>query len=72
MPVRGAEYWQAQKIRAELQYKIYVRYKDWIVPTMRIKYGNKIFMITSLINVDTDNHFLEIYATEYVDTHEES
>ena len=71
-PLRGGEYWQAQRIRAESQYKITIRYKDWVVPTMRISFKDKIFRITSVIDVESDGHFMEIYATEYVDTHEEA
>lgn len=71
-PLRGGEYWEAQKIRADLVYKITIRYKDWVTPDMRIRLpGGRLIDITSIIDPSYTHEFLEILGTEHVDTHEE-
>lgn len=71
-PLRGAEYWEAQKVRADEIYKVTIRYKNWLAPDMRVKLPDgRICDITAVIDKDYRHEFLEIHCTEHVDTHSE-
>lgn len=63
-PTRGREYQEAQRVRAELTYKIITRYHKGITPDMIIKFKNRYFNIISVINVREQNVMLEIICTE--------
>lgn len=71
-PLRGAEFWEAQKVRADEYYKITIRWKSWVTPDMRIKlHDGRLLNITGISDPDYTHEYLEILATEYVDTHKE-
>ena len=65
-PVRGREYYDAQKLREEITYKCYIRYLPGITADMYIKYKDKDYNITSVINVNNEDKMLEIYCVENV------
>lgn len=65
-PTTGREYYEAQKIQPELTYKITVRYISGITPDMTIKYKDRIFQITSIINPQEKNEKLEIMCIEKI------
>lgn len=65
-PVRGREYYDAQKIREEVTYKMYCRYLDGITSDLYIRFEGKIFELTSVIDVDMEHKMLEIYAVEKI------
>ena len=63
-PVRGNEYLTYYKDTNSLIYKITIRYRKGIVPSDVIKFRGRKFEITSVINPDEVNHYLEIMCTE--------
>lgn len=65
-PVRGGEYYEAQKLREELTWKIYVRFLPGITADMAIRYKDRMFQIKSVIDVNFRQRTLEIMCTEYV------
>ena len=64
-PVRGAEYYEAAKVRAETTYKCYARYIPGITSNMYLKHKDTMYMIESVIDVDMEHKMLEIYCTEH-------
>lgn len=64
--VRGSEYYEAQKIRNSLTYKITCRYLDGITPEMTITYGTKTMKIETVIDINESHDYLEIQATEII------
>lgn len=71
-PLRGAEYWEAQKVRADEVYKVTIRYQDWVLPDMRMRLPDgRVLDITAVIDPDYRHEYLEVHGTEHVDTHEE-
>lgn len=70
-PLRGKEYWDARRVRADEIFKITIRYVPWVTEDMRIRYKNRFYNITSVADADIRGEFLEIYATEYANTHRE-
>ena len=65
-PTRGREYQEAQRIRPELTYKITTRYHKEVTPDMFIKFKDRFFDITSIINVKERNEMLEIICIEKI------
>jgi SPP1 family predicted phage head-tail adaptor len=64
VPVTGKEYIESQKLRSETTYKIATRYIAGITTDMKIKYGDKIFEIVSVLNLNERNIELQIVAFE--------
>jgi len=63
----GREFYAAQKLNAETTAVFKLRYISGIKPTMRIKYGNKIYQILPPINDVENKHIeLQIAAKEVV------
>ena len=65
-PVRGREYYEAQKLREEVTYKLYCRYLPGITSDLYIRYKDKIYEIISVLDVDMEHKMLEIYCVEKV------
>ena len=47
-------------------HKIRIRYRAEVKPFYRIKYGNKYFSITSIVNINTENRWLDLLCNEVV------
>lgn len=65
-PVRGAEFYEIQKIQSKITHKCYVRYRKGIDPSCHIEYQGKTYSIDSVIDVDMDHKMLEIMCTEHI------
>jgi SPP1 family predicted phage head-tail adaptor len=66
IPKRGTERYQAQQIESELSHTIVLRYRSDVTPQMKVKYGERLFDIESVINVGERNRKMEIEAIEVV------
>lgn len=67
IPVRGKEYISANKIVAEMQYKIITRYRKDIKQSMLIKWQGKELNIKALIDISGKQEHMEILCIEKVD-----
>lgn len=65
-PVRGREYYEAQKIRTDTLYKFTIRYRAGVTPDMQVQYKGRVFEIQNIINPFEENVKLEIMAWEKV------
>lgn len=65
-PLRGKEYFEAQKIVPEMQYKVTTRYRPYIHPSMLIKWGDRELNINSIIDISGREEHMEIMCTEKV------
>jgi len=63
-PLQGREYFSAEQIQSEVTTRIRIRYIDGIKPNMRVKYGDSIFNIKSIINPKYLNVELQLMCTE--------
>lgn len=63
-PVRGREYYEAQRIRTENSYKITTRYHKSLDDSMLIKYQNRTFEIQNIVDPYENHSALEFYCTE--------
>ena len=72
--VRGTEYYEAQRIRPEVTFKITCRYFTFtedgqpreVGPDMRIQYKGKSLKIVDAINIDEEDREYEIHAVEVI------
>ncbi|MFJ5713119.1 phage head closure protein [Neobacillus sp. NPDC093127] len=66
-PLQGREYFWAKQVHAELTIKVTIRYRTEILPSMRIKYGERTLeIIAPPINIDEKNCFLELLCKEVI------
>ena len=65
-PLRGNERYEAQQIQSTLTHKVIMRYRAGIKPQMRILYGNRVFEIEAVIDVDERHKWLELLCSEVV------
>ncbi|MEH7093943.1 phage head closure protein [Neobacillus vireti] len=63
-PISGQEFFSAEKVNAEITHKINMRYLPGLSTNMRIKYGNRYFGISSIINFQERNVLLQIMCKE--------
>jgi len=63
-PLQGREFEYAQQISAETTLKITIRYNSNVTPKYRLKFGTRIFEITSLINPKERNEYLVLMCKE--------
>lgn len=68
MPLTGNELVVQRQVRPTVTHKITTRWASSFtpLPTWRVKYGDRVFHIDGLINVDERNEFWEITATELI------
>lgn len=64
--IAGREYIIANNKGAEMDYRIYTEYTEDVKPTMRVKFGTRVFAIVSVINVDELNRELQLLCKEVV------
>jgi SPP1 family predicted phage head-tail adaptor len=65
-PLRGTERMEGLKLDNEITHKVRIRYRSGIHPKMRIKFGTRYFNMSTPINPDERNIYLEFMATEEV------
>ncbi len=66
-PLSGNRLFQAQQANSQVQGIIRIRYRSNIEPTMRIKQGERIFKILSIINLNEANEELHLLYKEALD-----
>jgi SPP1 family predicted phage head-tail adaptor len=64
--IAGREFIIANNKNAEMDYRIFTEFVEDVKPTMRVKFGARIFAIVSVINVDELNRELQLLCKEVV------
>ena len=65
-PLSGREFLNAQASAAEMSHRIRRRYKAGITPDHRIRFGERLFDINVVINIDERSRELEILVKEAI------
>ena len=60
----GREYFSAQQVQSEVTTQIWLRHLDGIKPTMRVKFGKRLFEILSVLNTQERNISLQLMCKE--------
>jgi SPP1 family predicted phage head-tail adaptor len=63
-PVKSYERFQAMQQAVPVSHKITMRYNAVVDETSRMRYGNRLFEVKEVINVDEADRFLQIRAIE--------
>ncbi len=66
-PISGRERMEAAQVKADITHAITIRYKSDLEEKDRIKWGDRVFHIEGIINVDERDRELQILAKEQVD-----
>lgn len=62
--MRGRERYLARQAQSEVDATVTIRYRDDIVPTMRIAHGSRELQIDSIVRPDDRGRFLELLCRE--------
>lgn len=63
-PLRGREFLLAQNINTELTIRVRIRYLRGVTPGMRVKYGDRIFDIQSVIDLEERHREMHLMCVE--------
>jgi len=66
-PVTGNQFYAAKQLTSGVDGKIIMRYRDGILPTMRVLYDGRILTIVSLLTVGERNREIQIFYKEALD-----
>jgi len=66
VPLSGREYWAAKQVNAETETRVTMRYRDGVLPAMRIKYGARLLDIQSAIDVGGRRDELQLMCREVI------
>ena len=66
-PLSGREFWQAAAVNRENEVRFTIRYRNDVLPIMRILLQNKHYDITTVLDVDNRHSMLEILARSVTD-----
>jgi SPP1 family predicted phage head-tail adaptor len=65
-PISGKEFYAAETVNSEVSHKVNIRYKKGLSPNMRVKFGERLFSIISIINFQERNVELQIMCKELI------
>lgn len=65
-PLQGREYWAAAAAQAERTVRVRIRYLPGIDSTLRVKYGERVFGITAVIDPQEAHRELQLMCKENV------
>lgn len=63
-PISGREYFDAQKVDADVDYRVRIRYLSGVTNEMRIVYGSKQLDIESVLNIGERDREIHIMCKE--------
>jgi len=66
-PATGQTYYAANQLEAKVDGRVRIRYRDDIEPTMRIKYGDRILNIGSIVHPQENRRELHLMYSEGLD-----
>lgn len=63
-PISGREYFSAQQVQSEITTQIWIRYRNDVVPTMRVAHNGKYYEIISVLNHNGRNTSLQLMCKD--------
>jgi SPP1 family predicted phage head-tail adaptor len=64
LPLRGREFWAAKQVQSEVTHQISLRYFRGLTAAMRLVHCERVFTISSAINVDEMNREWRLLCVE--------
>lgn len=65
-PLSGREQWQAQQVRPDVTHRVTLRYYDGLTARHRLKVGDRVLNITSVLNTEERKRQHECVCVEEV------
>lgn len=66
-PLRGVEMWKAQEVNPEISYRVRIRYRSGVVPTMRvITEDSKTLEVVSVVDLGERHRQMHLMCREWV------
>lgn len=65
-PISGKEFYAAETVNSAVTHKVNIRYVKGLTPDMRVKFGDRLFSIISIINFQERNTELQLLCKELV------
>jgi len=66
-PAVGSSYYAANQLDAKVDGKVRIRYRGDLEPTMRVKFGDRILNIVSIVHPQENHRELHLMYTENLD-----
>ncbi len=66
-PAIGQSYYAANQLESKVDGRVRIRYRDDLEPTMRIKFGDRILNIVSIVHPQENRRELHLMYTEALD-----
>jgi len=66
-PATGQTYYAANQLESKVDGRVRIRYRDDIEPTMRIKFGDRILNIVSIVHPQENRRELHLMYSEGLD-----
>lgn len=66
VPLNGSEDYVAQGLSASVVYRITMRYRSGVVPKMRVLWGERVFEVASVRNIDERRRWMVMNCEESV------
>ncbi len=63
-PLRGREYYAANQAQMEITHEITIRYRSDVNAIHRVSYGNRIFRINAVMDIDENRRELVLQCVE--------
>ena len=65
-PLSGKEYFSAKQVNSEATIKLTIRYVESLLPHWVVQFGQCIFNIEAIINLEERNRYLQLLCSEKV------
>lgn len=64
LPLRGREFFEAERLNSEISVRILIRYRPDVSSTWRVKYGARMFDVREIINPEDSRVELQLMCRE--------
>jgi SPP1 family predicted phage head-tail adaptor len=65
-PLRGREFFASKQIQAEVTTRIRIRYLEGITPKMRVLWGERIYLIDAIIDLEERHREMQLMCREVI------
>ena len=63
-PQRGSENLTLDRVAGAVPYDIWIRYRTGVTPSMRVRFGARVFDIRAVVDTEDRGHWLKLMALE--------
>ena len=63
-PVTGKSFFDAQQVNASITHQVIIRYRENVLPSMRVLFNNRSFDVLHVMNFDESNESIQLMCKE--------